>query len=67
MTVRREMVPFLAMAAVLGLLILIVASSNLGGLLLARLGGRAETLGARGERLAAMLDAPSRQIAFSVP
>ncbi len=34
--VRREMVPFLAMAAVLGLLILIVASSNLGGLLLAR-------------------------------
>jgi hypothetical protein len=30
------MVPFLAMAAVVGLLIPIVASSNLGGLVLAR-------------------------------
>jgi glycolate oxidase FAD binding subunit len=29
-----------------------------GGILLARLGGRAETLGARGERLASILDAP---------
>jgi predicted permease len=34
--VRREMYPLLAMVGILGLLILVVACSNLGGLLLAR-------------------------------